>query len=102
MAKKIDGVVEAARYSPEGKLLMVRMYERRGPVFSDHLLVGRDDLVQRLRSGRRITTGRRQVYRGGTFEHGQPLLLVGQKGKEYITTQGSPTVRDDLQGTPLF
>ncbi len=102
MAKKIDGLVEAARYSPDGKLILVRMFERRGSVFSDRLLVSRDDLIQRLKAGRRITTGSRREFWGATFEPGHPLRLVGQKGRQFIATEGSPAGRDDLRDTPIF
>ena len=34
MAKlKFDGLIEAVRYAPDGKIILVRAYERRGATF---------------------------------------------------------------------
>ena len=45
MARKtIDGVIEAVRYSPDGAISVVRTYQRRGAVWSDHILLGRKEL----------------------------------------------------------
>jgi len=30
---KYDGVIEAVRYAPAGRISLVRAYERRGPTF---------------------------------------------------------------------
>ena len=46
---KYDGVIEAARYAPDGRILMVRAYERRGATFSDRVLLDRNTLVEQLK-----------------------------------------------------
>lgn len=39
MPARFDGVIEAVRYSPDGKIEVARAYERRGAAFSDHVLI---------------------------------------------------------------
>ena len=48
---KFDGVIEAVRYK-SGKIEVVRAYERRGATFSDHVLLDRKELLERLRGGK--------------------------------------------------
>jgi hypothetical protein len=100
--KKYDGVIEAVRYSPEGWLSLARVYERVGAAFTDRILLTRDQLIERLRNGKRFMIGQRRTYMAGTFDVSSQVRLSDPPGKEtlYIT---QPTVdRDDLQGTPLF
>jgi len=46
--EKFDGVIEAVRYSPEGAVSQVRMYERRGPTWSDCVLLDRAELDKEI------------------------------------------------------
>ncbi len=66
----LDGVIEAVRYNPAGKIEVVRVYERRGLVWSDHILLNRQDLVERLKQGKKFATGVRKTYLGSVFETG--------------------------------
>ena len=50
--KKIDGVIEAVRYTPGGMISVVRTYERRGAVWSDHIILDRTELIARLTTGK--------------------------------------------------
>jgi len=50
MTKKVDGVIEAVRYK-NGQIVIVRAYERRGATFSDHVLLERKTLLERLQKG---------------------------------------------------
>jgi uncharacterized protein YjhX (UPF0386 family) len=100
MAKKFDGVIEAVRYK-NGQIVMVRAYERRGSSFSDHLLITRRDLLERLKSGKRFVTGSRKELLASTFEAGKPVRVVGREGKEFIATHEAAD-RDDLEQVPLF
>ncbi len=68
MAKKLDGVIEAVRYTPDGKIDMVRAYERRGAIYSDYLLIRRAALVEKLKAGKRFTTGTRREFLASTFD----------------------------------
>lgn len=101
MAVKFDGVIEAARYTPVGGLLMVRAYVRRGATFSDHVLIDREALVERLKNGKKFMTGQRVDSMASTFENLKAVQLTGTKGQEVISTS-SQTERDLLEEVPLF
>lgn len=101
--KKFDGVVEAVRYAPDGRLALARVYERRGPTFSDRILLTREELVGRLQAKKRFYIGRRTPYLASTFELGsQPVTLDGASGKEVICVGKQPGEGDRLEGAPLF
>lgn len=103
MAKqKIDGVVEAVRYTPEGQIEWVRAYEWRGAAFSDHVLIRRPDLIARLKAGERFVIGKRITYLGGKFETSHPVQLATHNGAEVITAGTASTDRDRLEGVPLL
>ncbi len=101
--KKFDGVVEAVRYASDGKISLARVYERRGPTFTDRILLTREELVERLKAKKRFYIGRRKPYLASTFElDGQPVTLSGERGKEVIQTGKQPGDSDRLEGAPLF
>ena len=100
MAKKFDGVIEAVRYK-NGQIVMVRAYERRGASFSDHLLILRRELLERLKKGRKFVTGSRRKLLASTFESGAAVRVVSRDGKEFISTREAAD-RDDLEQVPLF
>jgi len=97
MPTKFDGVIEAVRYASDGKILKVRAYERRGPTFSDHVLIERPALLERLKNGKTYVIGRRTEFLGSTFETGAKLILVG----DFITTNPGAN-RDLLEAVPVF
>ncbi len=97
---KFDGVIEAVRYK-NGKIDMVRAYERRGATFSDHVLLDRKTLMNRLNSGKRFVTGSRREFLASTFEVGQTVRLAGRDDKQIITTQVHSD-HDELVGVPAF
>jgi len=96
---KVDGVIEAVRYK-SGRIDFVRMYERRGPAFSDRVLVDRPTLIARLQNGMRYVTGQRRELLAGTFEIGKVILLVPRNGDAVITTLDQRE-RDQLEGVPV-
>ncbi|MCS6994388.1 MAG: hypothetical protein N2117_15810 [Anaerolineales bacterium] len=97
MPARFDGVIEAVRYAPDGKIEFVRAYERRGAAFSDHVLIQRDALIERLKQGKKFVTGRRKANLGGMFEVGASVLLSGDS----VTTR--PGVQGDfLEDVPVF
>jgi hypothetical protein len=109
MADKYDGVVEAVRYAPDGRIAMVRVYQRRGPTWSDRLLLDRDAFIQLLKSKKRFYIGKRVEFMAGTFQVDRPVRLVGQAGHERLVTVDGGTggadgsvERDQLEGAPLF
>ena len=102
MAKKIDGVIEAVRYKHDGQVALVRGYELRGVTYSDRILLDRDTLLERLNAGKKFTIGQRKEYLGSTFDFGKTLKVISQDGKDYITTSGKVSKRDELEDTPAF
>lgn len=99
---KYDGVIEAVRYTPEGKISLARAYERRGPAFSDRILLSRDELIKRLNSGEKYMVGKRIPMMGGMFEVSTRLQLVRGEGN-FVWVSTSPSEnRDHLEGAPLF
>jgi hypothetical protein len=102
-SKKFDGVVEAVRYAPDGNIALARVYERRGPTFSDRVLLSRDDLIERIKAKKRFYIGRRTPYLASTFETGdQMVTLAGDSGKEVIRVGKGAGQNDLLEGAPLF
>jgi len=100
--QKYDGVVEAVRYAPDGKLAIARVYERRGSTFSDYVLLSRDEMIRKLKAGQVFMVGKRLAHLGGTFEVTLSVKLAGNPGKEVLLTTKTTNECDDLQGAPLF
>lgn len=99
--KKADGVIEAAHFGPDGKLAWVRAYERRGPTWSDTVLLDRPSLIQRLKKRKRFFIGSRTQYRTSEFDLGEPLRLV-QTGRAPVLVVGKGGARQDrLEGIPV-
>lgn len=99
---KYDGVVEAVHYRPSGEIHWVRAYERRGPTFSDYVLIDRETLIRRIKEGRRYVSGKRLPYLASTFEISSPLRLVTNSGKEIIVTSDTKASQDRLEGVPTI
>ncbi len=98
---KYDGVVEAARYAPDGGVAWVRVHERRGPVFGDHIILSRAGLIARLQSGQRFVVGKRIRGMGNSFETGSPLSLARKEGETYLVAgQNGSAQGDSLPGVP--
>ena len=76
---KFEGVVEAVHYTPEGYVKWVRAYERRGPTWSDHILIDRQTLIERIKNGERFFSGERKEYLASEFEIGQPIRCFKRK-----------------------
>ncbi len=100
--KKFDGVVESVRYAPDGKVKLIRVYLRRGPTWSDRMLLTREDFLDILRSGKRMVLGKRVEFMAGTFDVSQPVQVKGSDGQEYLYTSKAVEGRDNLEGAPLF
>jgi len=100
MTKKIDGVIEAARYK-NGQLVIVRAYERRGTTFSDRVLLERKTLLERLQKGEQYLTGSREEFRASTFKVGKPVLIVKLDDRELLATNENAT-HDELEAVPIF
>ncbi len=101
MAKKFDGVIEAVRYK-NGQIVVVRAFERRGTAFSDRVLLDRKEFLERLKKGQKYVVGKRKEFLAGTFEvQEKPVLVLGQNGKEIISTRLDAD-HDELEQAPIF
>jgi len=96
--KKLDGVIEAVRYMSGGKISVVRAYERHGVVWSDHILLERKELSERLSQGKNFVVGERKIYLGSVFETGTAV----HETEGNIITEGQISTRDLLVGVPVF
>lgn len=94
---KLDIVIEAVRYAPKGTINLVRAYEKRGVAFSDHVLISREALVERLQQGKKCFTGHRKELLAGSFETGKEVLL-----KQAFIGTGSKSDQDWLDDVPVF
>jgi len=99
--KKYDGIVQAVRYGEDGRILWVRVFLRRGPTWSDHILVDRETFVKKLKDGKQFVVGKRVEMMGGTFETSTPIKLLTQDGQEIIIAGILNTENDCLEGVPL-
>jgi hypothetical protein len=97
---QFDGVIEAVRYKG-GKIDIVRAYERRGATFSDHILLNRKALIERVGQGKRFVIGQRKEFMASTFEVGKPVKLLGKDDQQIITT-GDQSEHDELEDAPAF
>ena len=102
MAKqKYDGVIEAVHYKPDQQVDWVRVYLRRGPVFSDRVLLNRQVLIEQLDSGKKFMVGKRIPYNGATFNVSKSLSVVKENDKEILVTGDGQTGKDFLEGVPV-
>ncbi len=95
---KFDGVIDAVRYGTDGRITCVAAYERRGAVWSDRVLLEREELAKRLKQGKRFAAGKRKTYMGSQFETGPSVHLVGG----VIVTGRQDARQDLLDGVPIF
>ncbi|MBE9475064.1 MAG: hypothetical protein IMY85_09255 [Chloroflexi bacterium] len=103
MAKpKYDGVVQAVRYDDEGQVLWVRAFLRRGPIWSDHIQLDRNDLIEKINSGMKLMTGERLPYYGSTFETYMPVKVVKANNHEILIAGDVRGDTDCLEGVPLI
>ena len=100
--KKFDGVIEAVRYKADGQVDWVRAYLRRGAVFSDHVMLDRQTLVDDLKSGKRYLVGKRIPRMAGTFKVDKPLQVLQGNGQEILATGDQQVEHDDLTGVPVI
>ena len=99
---KFDGVIEAVHYAPDGRVAWVRAYLRRGPTFSDRVLLDRDALVADLKSGKKYLAGKRIEFQASTFELASPINLTRRNGDEILVTGDRQADRDRLEGVPVL
>jgi hypothetical protein len=100
--KKYDGVIEAVHYTSAGRVDWVRVYLRRGPAWSDWVILKRQELVDEMKSGKRMVIGKRVEFMAGTFDLASPVKLAGTPGQEFLVTSSMTTDCDLLEGAPLL
>jgi hypothetical protein len=103
MAKiNYDGVVEAAHFKPDGQIDWVRVYLRRGAVFSDRILLGREAFIEQLKAGKRYMIGERIYNMGGKFTVDQPVHLLQKDGNQLIVVGDAKDTMGELIGVPII
>ena len=101
MAKKYDGVIEAVRYK-DGKIEMIRAFERRGSAFTDRVMLNRKEFLDKLKKGKKYLVGQRREFLAGTFDvRDKSVQVLGQDGQEIISTR-SGADHDELEQAPVF
>jgi hypothetical protein len=98
---KADFVIETVHYSPKGEIEWVRGYERRGEVFSDVVILPRQELVERLKKGKKVFAGRRLTKMGSAFELSKAVQLRAVNGNTVIVTESTSAASDRLDGVPI-
>jgi hypothetical protein len=99
--KKYEFIVIAARYQAEdGSLDIAQVYERRGPIWGDVILLNRSQIIEILREGHRIVTGKLGEVQGD-FDVFGSLNLLANNGSESLVVGEAVSSRDELQ-VPLF
>ncbi len=92
----------SVRYRAEGRTLeYARGYARQGGVWSDLRLFAREQLLQMIRSGSRVATGRVAPLEGDFVVTGRVKLTAGQGTEELLAVDGARSDRDNLE-LPLF
>jgi len=102
LPSRFDVVIEAVRYNEDGSLKTARIYERRGPTWSDRLLISRQELLERLKKGQKVVIGVRKPYLASTFEVFGNVRLVNHNGREVLISGDSEAPQDSLPQAPLF
>ncbi len=99
---KIDGVIEAVHYAPDGKIAWVRVYERRGPTYSDRVLLDRETLLARLKAKKLFVIGRRLPHVASTFDVSLPVRVIREQDTEVVVTGYLHSPHDRLEGAPII
>ncbi len=100
--QKFDGVVESVHYNSEGTVNWVRAYVRRGPTFSDWVLIPRQELIDRIKSGKSYLTGRRIPLLASTFDVSSPIRVVASNNQDFLVSGSTEKVeQDSLVGVPI-
>ena len=99
---KYDGVLETVHFKPDGQLDWVRVYIRRGPIFSDRVLLSRQAFIEQLKKGKRYWVGERIHKMGGKFNVTQPVHLLQQDGNAVIVLGDVRAAKDELTGVPII
>ena len=94
--QKFDFLIEAVHYNDDGKIAYVRGYERRGPTFSDSILLNRQQLQDLFASKKVVVTGKRLPYLGSSFQVSDQVKLIGS-----VISNHTNASQDSLSGVLL-
>jgi hypothetical protein len=99
--RKADMIVIAARYPPGAhQVELVQAHRRMGEVWGDRQLITRQQVIEALRAGQRVYTGR-LLEALADYELHAPLRLEQRDGASYLVVQGQ-SGEGDLLGVPVF
>ena len=99
-SRRLDLVLVAARYTPDGRLALAQGYERLGQVWTDLMLFDRASLIERLRAGKHVAVGRAAAV-PGDFEVQDAVVLAGANGRAVTRAARADSTKDDLR-VPVF
>lgn len=99
---KVDVVIEAVHQKSGRELTWVRAYERRGPTYSDHVLLSRQELIERLKRGKKVVVGQRLPNLASTFSISHPVRLAGDPGDEIVLAGKAEVSHDFLEDVPFI
>lgn len=99
---KYDGVVQAVHYDQNGQVLWVRAFLRRGPTWSDRILLDRQSLIDQIKSGKKFVVGKRVPLLASTFETASAIQLVEDGGAPVLITGDQQAKQDNLPGVPVI
>ncbi len=100
--KKVDGIIEAVHFGPEGNLRWARAYLRRGPTYTDRVMLDRQALIDQLKSGKALFTGKRIELLASTFEIDQPLRVIQADGRDVLVSGDNSAIQDHLDRVPVI
>jgi len=99
---KYDGIIQAVRYNDQGQVDWVRAFLRRGPTWSDYMILDRATLINQMKSGKRFAAGKRIPQMASTFEITAPIRLSQVDGQEVLVSGDIQADQDRLDGIPLL
>ena len=100
--KPYDGVVVAARYTPQGEIDWVRAFVRHGFVFSDRMDLDRETLIKFLREGKKFKTGERITYQGNDFRVRDDIQIIENDSDIKIIAGKATKKQDSLENIPII
>lgn len=101
-SRKLDVVLEAVRYTEQmSRLNCARGYKRVGYVWSDKLIFDRNNLVEMLKSKKRVVCGHPAEIHGDFEVYGRLQYEGGGEHGIFTCDVSSNKSKDDL-GLPLF
>ena len=99
--KKVDGVVEAVHFGADGLAEWFRIFERRGPTWSDRVKLSRADLIARIQDGKKFAVGKRIPLQATDFEMGDPVTIIEKNGKIHLACGQHNGSSDTLANVPV-